>query len=128
MFTAQTVVRMAAKAPSGMAFLVYTPLIFLDTVQIRTLGCFGADFGGGLFDERPATLNGVWGAFVCVFLPTKSVSRVVQQRQHSSSGRSPSERKSMTRFPRRQPRCKQMFALRTRVVSEPNQRFLGIQQ
>jgi hypothetical protein len=37
---AQVVVRMTAKAASDVAFHVYTPLIFLDTVQIRTLVCF----------------------------------------------------------------------------------------
>ena len=54
-------------------------------------------FWGGLFDERPATLNGVWGALVFVFLPTQSVSRLVQSAD-SSSGRSPSERRSCLRF------------------------------
>ena len=48
--TAQAVVRMAAKALSDMAFRVYTLLIVVDTLQIRTLDCFRAGFGGGLLD------------------------------------------------------------------------------
>jgi hypothetical protein len=45
-------------------------------------------FGGGLFDGRLTTLNGVCGVFVCVFLPTNSASCRVKGSRHGSSGRS----------------------------------------
>jgi len=53
---------------------------------------------------EPITLNGVWGAFVCVFLPEYAGISRGQESRHGSSGRSASERKTEARFPRWQAR------------------------
>jgi hypothetical protein len=67
--------------------------------------------------ERPMTLTGVWGAFVlCVLANELLQVAVCRGSRHGSGGRSASERKIRTWFPRRQPRSMRL-AVRMRSAN-----------